>query len=60
MSTVPSHFRSSQASVAATYAAILEAAKALGPVTEDPKKTSIHLVRSTASRASPRRKRRWC
>jgi hypothetical protein len=48
MSTVTSHFRSSQASVAATYAAILEAAKALGPVTEDPKKTSIHLVRSTA------------
>ena len=32
----------------ATYRRILEAAKTLGPVTEEPKKTSIHLVRRTA------------
>jgi hypothetical protein len=46
--TVASHFRKSAASVGATYAAILEASRALGPVREDPKKTSIHLVRTTA------------
>ena len=32
----------------ATYRRVLEAARALGPVTEDAKKTSIHLVRRTA------------
>ena len=32
----------------ATYDAILSAARALGPVKEDPKKTSIHLVRASA------------
>ena len=46
--TVASHFARSAESVVATYAAILEAARALGPVREDPKKTSIHLVRSSA------------
>jgi Domain of unknown function (DUF5655)/Bacteriocin-protection, YdeI or OmpD-Associated/Domain of unknown function (DUF1905) len=46
--SVKEHFEGRAASVAATYSAILEAAKALGPVAEDPKKTSIHLVRSTA------------
>jgi hypothetical protein len=35
-------------SVRAAYAAILKASRALGPVREDPKKTSIHLVRETA------------
>jgi Domain of unknown function (DUF5655)/Bacteriocin-protection, YdeI or OmpD-Associated/Domain of unknown function (DUF1905) len=46
--SVKEHFEGRASSVAATYSAILEAAKALGPVAEDPKKTSIHLVRSTA------------
>jgi len=46
--SIKGHFQGKAASVVATYAAILEAARALGPVTEDPKKTSIHLVRSTA------------
>ena len=45
---VRDHFAGSAASVAATYAAILAAARALGPVSEDPKKTSIHLNRRTA------------
>ncbi len=48
MNTVTNHFRGSAPNVAATYAAILEAANALGQVIEDPKKTSIHLVRATA------------
>jgi hypothetical protein len=43
-----SHFRGREPHVAAIYAAILKAARNLGPVTEDPKKTSIHLVRKTA------------
>ena len=46
--TVASHFAKSAPAVLATYKAILTAARALGPVTEDPKKTSIHLVRETA------------
>lgn len=32
----------------ATYRRLLEVARALGPVTEEAKKTSIHLVRRTA------------
>ena len=32
----------------ATYAALLKAAKRLGPFQEDPKKTSIHLNRKSA------------
>jgi hypothetical protein len=46
--SIKGHFRGKAASVVATYAAILETVRALGPITEDPKKTSIHLVRSTA------------
>lgn len=46
--TVRQHFTDRAPSVCATYLAILEAAKKLGPVREDPKKTSIHLVRRTA------------
>jgi hypothetical protein len=42
------HFRGKEPQVIATYAAVLEAARSLGPVTEEPKKTSIHLVRDTA------------
>ena len=46
--TVEAHFEKSDAPVRATYKKLLKAAKQLGPVTEDPKKTSIHLVRRTA------------
>lgn len=45
---IAAHFRDRAPNVAATYAALLQAARALGPVTEDPKKTSIHLVRESA------------
>ena len=46
--TVASHFTKSTPAVRKTYDAILQAARKLGPVQEDPKKTSIHLVRETA------------
>jgi hypothetical protein len=46
--TVASHFAKSAESVRATYAALLTAARTLGTVREDPKKTSIHLMRDTA------------
>lgn len=46
--TLASHFTKSAASVRATYAAILEASRAFGPVREEAKKTSIHLVRDAA------------
>lgn len=41
------HFAKAAPSVRAAYDAILKAARALGPVREDPKKTSIHLMRET-------------
>ena len=46
--TVAFHFTRSADLVRATYDAILAASRSLGPVREEPKKTSIHLVRSTA------------
>ena len=46
--TVTSHFQGREPSVRATYDAILKAARSLGSVREEPKKTSIHLCRSTA------------
>jgi hypothetical protein len=46
--SVAEHFAKAAPNVRATYGAILKAARALGPVREDPKKTSIHLVRVTA------------
>ena len=46
--TVAKHFEKSSAPVASTYEALLKASRKLGPVREDPKKTSIHLVRKTA------------
>ena len=46
--SVASHFAKSGAPVRATYDAVLRAARALGPVREEVKKTSIHLVRSSA------------
>lgn len=46
--TVDAHFRKTDAAVLATYERVLAAARRLGPVTEEAKKTSIHLVRRTA------------
>jgi hypothetical protein len=46
--SVVDHFDGREPVVAAIYAAILKAALKLGPVLEEPKKTSIHLVRDTA------------
>jgi uncharacterized protein YdhG (YjbR/CyaY superfamily) len=48
MPSVKSHFEKSSPDVRAAYDAVLQAARALGPVQEDPKQTSIHLVRRTA------------
>ena len=45
---VASHFDKSEPAVLATYQQLLKAARTLGPVVEEPKKTSIHLVRDTA------------
>jgi Domain of unknown function (DUF5655) len=45
---VETHFARTDPAVAATYRRILEVARGFGPVTEDAKKTSIHLVRDTA------------
>ena len=47
-STLTSHFAKASATVRSTYDALLKAARSLGPVIEDPKKTSIHLVREKA------------
>lgn len=47
-SAVASHFVKASPSVQSTYDAVLEAARSLGPVIEDAKKTSIHLVREKA------------
>lgn len=46
--TVVEHFRDRTPEVKGTYAEILKAAKKLGPFHEEPRKTSIHLVRKTA------------
>jgi hypothetical protein len=46
--SVASHFEKSAPAVRATYQQLLKAARTLGPVVEEPKKTSIHLVRDTA------------
>lgn len=48
MPTVKEHFEKSTPAVRAAYDAILAAARALGPVEEEPKKTSIHLANGTA------------
>jgi hypothetical protein len=45
---VAEHFAGRAPSVKATYQAITAAARKLGPVREEPKKTSIHLARRTA------------
>jgi hypothetical protein len=46
--SVGEHFENRDPSVKEIYQAIVLTAKKLGPVKEDPKKTSIHLVRKTA------------
>ena len=46
--SVRQHFENRDPEVKAIYGAILDAAHKLGPVREDPKKTSIHLVRKSA------------
>ena len=46
--TVREHFVNRAPQVKATYDEILRAAKKFGPVKEEAKKTSIHLVRKTA------------
>lgn len=46
--TVAAHFDRREPVVAAIYRRLLAAARRLGPVVEDPKQTSIHLVRRSA------------
>ena len=46
--TVDQHFTGCAPAVRAIYVRLLEAARELGPVREEPKKTSIHLARRTA------------
>ena len=46
--TVKEHFENRAPEVKATYQAILKAAKEFGPVIEEAKKTSIHLVSKSA------------
>ena len=53
---VKDHFAGKAPSVKATYESVLQAAKQFGSIQEDPKKTSIHLVRN---RGDDRRRRSW-
>ena len=46
--TIKSHFEGRDASVRQVYDRILKSARKFGPVGEEPKKTSIHLVNRTA------------
>ena len=46
--TVTSHFEGKTPNVRKIYDQLLQRLKKLGPVSEDPKKTSIHLVNVTA------------
>ena len=46
--SVQSHFAKTDSTVRAIYQRLIEVARAFGPVAEEPKKTSIHLVRHTA------------
>ena len=45
---VKDHFKNKQITVKAIYDAIVKAAEEFGPVKQDAKKTSIHLVRKSA------------
>lgn len=46
--SVALHFAGKDPAVRATYQRLIDVARTLGPVTEEVKKTSIHLVRRTA------------
>lgn len=46
--SVAAHFTGKEPTVRATYQRLIDIARTLGPVTEEAKKTSIHLVRHTA------------
>ena len=46
--TVSTHFSKSDPGVLQTYRELLKTARAIGPVVEESKKTSIHLVAHTA------------
>jgi len=46
--SVAAHFAGKDPAIRATYQRLLDVARTLGPVTEEVKKTSIHLVRHTA------------
>lgn len=46
--TVGSHFEGKAPDVQKTYDALLKALRQFGPIVEEPKKTSIHLVNTTA------------
>ena len=46
--SIDQHFADRAPSVKSIYAALLAAARKLGPVSEEAKQTSIHLVRRTA------------
>ena len=46
--TVGSHFEGKAPAVQKTYDALLKALGRFGPIVEEPKKTSIHLVNKTA------------
>ena len=46
--SIESHFAKADPTVRDIYQRLIEVARAFGPVTEDPKKTSIHLVRHAA------------
>jgi hypothetical protein len=48
VATIDQHFANCGPQVRATYNAILQASGKFGVVTEDPKQTSIHLVRKSA------------
>src|SRR6185436_2619469 len=46
--SVQSHFATKDPSVFATYRRVVDVTRTFGPVAEEAKKTSIHLVRHTA------------
>jgi len=54
--SVESHFAGKAPAVRATYQRLIDVARTLGPMTEEAKKTSIHLVRHAAfAGVAPRR-----
>jgi hypothetical protein len=54
--TIQQHFANAEPAVLATYRKLIETARTFGPIDQDPKKTSIHLVnRSAFAGVAPRR-----